>query len=240
VNKIALFLPCYNEALRLNIQSILGFIQEQNYLIDFYFIDDGSKDLTGDVIKDNLVNHKNSFLIKLNHNLGKGNALRNGILKHYYKPYKYYGFVDADLDIPLSQVIKLYEELENSQYLIAITNRNLYHNFDFKRVRSFSSIAMVQIANNIIQLQPKIKDTQCGCKLFKRDVVEICFGNEFISEWLFDIEIFLRMKKNMISARETICEVPLKDLGKSVKSNFEFGQNFKIVKQLLRINAYYN
>lgn len=240
MNEIALFLPCFNEALRLKIQSILSFIQEQNDLIDFYFIDDGSKDLTSDIIKDNLVNNKNSFLIKLKHNMGKGNALRNGILKLYSKPYQYYGFVDADLDIPLNQVIKLYGQLENSKYLIAITSRNLYQNFNFRRVRSFSSIAMVNIANNIIQFQPKIKDTQCGCKLFKREVVEICFGNEFISEWLFDIEIFLRMKTNIIDSRQNICEVPLKDLGESVKSNFEFGQNFKILRQLFKINAYYN
>jgi hypothetical protein len=240
VNEIALFLPCFNEALRLKIQSILNFIHEQDHLIDFYFIDDGSKDSTSDIIKDNLVNNKNSFLIKLTHNLGKGNAIRDGILKVYSKPYQYYGFVDADLDIPLNQVIKLYGQLENSNYLMAITSRNLYHNFNFRRVRSFSSIAMVNIANNIIQFQPKIKDTQCGCKLFKREVVEICFENEFISEWLFDIEIFLRFKKNIIDSRRNICEVPIKDLGESAKSNFEFGQNFKILRQLFKINAYYN
>lgn len=240
MNKIALFLPCFNEALRLKIQSILSFIQEQNHLIDFYFIDDGSKDSTSDIIKNNLVNNKNSFLIELNYNLGKGNAVRNGILQAYGKPYQYYGFVDADLDIPLNQVIKLYGKLENSHYLMAITSRNLYQNFNFRRIRSFSSIAMVNIANNIIQYQPKIKDTQCGCKLFKREVVEICFGDEFISEWLFDIEIFLRLKKNRNDSRQNICEVPLKYLGKSIKSNFEFRQNFKILKQLLRINAHYN
>ena len=130
MNEIALFLPCFNEAQRLNIQFILNFIQEQEHLIDFYFIDDGSKDSTSEIIFAHLVNNKNSFLINLTYNMGKGNALRKGILEIYNKPYKYFGFVDADLDIPLSQVVKLHEQLDNSDYLITITSRNLYNDFN--------------------------------------------------------------------------------------------------------------
>ena len=39
-------------------------------------------------------------------------------------------------------------------------------------------------------LQIKVYDTQCGCKVFSRDLASEVFIDEFISRWLFDVEIF--------------------------------------------------
>lgn len=237
--KIALFIPCFNEEKRLKIDSIRTFIEENSETFDFYFIDDGSKDATSYVILQNLIDNKYTFLIRLDNNLGKGNALREGILQVKSMPYKYFGFIDADLDIPLKQIKKLHSEIQGTSYLIGVSNRNLFSGFSIFRFRSIGSIAMVTIANQIIQLSPNLKDTQCGCKLFKRELLDI-FNDEFISEWLFDIELFLRLKKKFPNARRYIREVPLNDLGRTSKSNFNFFRNLKIFKQLYLINKHYN
>ncbi|WZL88432.1 glycosyltransferase [Salinimicrobium sp. 3283s] len=239
MKKIALFIPCYNEENRLKIAPFQKFIKANKGQIDFYFINDGSLDNTGKRINDNLVDEKTVFLIQLNKNLGKGNALREGIISIKDKEYHTYGFIDADMDIPLEQILKLYNNLIPSPYLMAISSRDLYRSIKISRFRSLSSVAMVFIANHIIQFKPELKDTQCGCKLFKSELLDICFKDPFISEWLFDIELFLRIKKDDPKSREKICEVPLRDLEKSGKSGFKIVENFKIFRQLYQINKHY-
>lgn len=239
-NKIALFIPCYNEEKRFKIEKFQNFIKKYDQLIDFYFINDGSADSTIEIIRQQFTNDKNSFLIDLGRNLGKGNAIRAAILKNCDQSYEFYGFIDADLDIPLGQVVKLYEKLDNSSYSVAISRRDLYGSLNIYRFRSISSIIMLFIANRVIGINPGLKDTQCGCKLFKKEVVSLCFEEEFISEWLFDIEIFLRLKNATIDCRKIIYEVPLEKLGKSGVSKFLFFRNFKILFQLHKINKQYN
>jgi dolichyl-phosphate beta-glucosyltransferase len=237
--KIALFIPCYNEESRLKVEDIRAFILQNCDNVDFIFIDDGSSDATGDLIQERLVDNKSAYLIRLEKNLGKGNALREGISRNLNKPYEYFGFIDADLDIPFPQVNKLFNVLSNSDCLIAISRRDLVGNISFNRLRSFSSVVMLLIANKIIQFNPDLKDTQCGCKLFKKEIVEQCFKEEFISDWLFDIEIFLRLKNKMDNPRPLICEVPLLNISNSGSSRFHFRKNLKIGKQLYMIKKHY-
>lgn len=238
--EIALFIPCYNEEERLNVNAFKAFIQEKSTEIDFFFIDDGSNDDTSLVISTSFLGFTNVSLIKLDKNLGKGNALRAGILHNSNMHYKFYGFIDADLDIPLDQVNLLYQEMVNSSILLAISKRGLKSNFKIFNLRSAASLLMVDIANRIIGYDLKLKDTQCGCKMLHKEIVEICFKDEFISEWLFDIELFLRIKKNFEDPRSLISEVNLHKVEKNGKSKFRFRQNLKIIQQLYQINKYYN
>jgi len=45
-------------------------------------------------------------------------------------------------------------------------------------------------------LRLPIEDTQCGAKVFRAALVPVLFKRNFFSRWLFDIEMFLRMKKH--------------------------------------------
>lgn len=237
---VALFIPCYNEEKRLKVKEFLVFIRNNSKRFDFYFIDDGSKDDTSKIIRDNIVDNANVFLITLPENLGKGKALRLGFLENQQKPYKYYGFIDADLDIPLDQINRLYSQIEDSKYFITTSKRNLMEEISIFRLRSFSSIVMILVANKLIGFDPKLQDTQCGCKLFKKEIIYLCFGKEFISEWLFDIEIFMRLKNNLPNSRELIKEVPVTHINKSGISNYKFSQNIKVFKQLFNIYSRYS
>lgn len=40
-----------------------------------------------------------------------------------------------------------------------------------------------------------IEDTQCGAKVFKREIIPMAYNKKFLSRWLFDVEIFVRLKK---------------------------------------------
>tara|TARA_B100000795_G_scaffold10806_1_gene7565 strand:+ start:91 stop:318 length:228 start_codon:yes stop_codon:yes gene_type:complete len=40
----------------------------------------------------------------------------------------------------------------------------------------------------------KFYDTQCGCKVLARKLSIQVFADSFISRWLFDVELFFRIK----------------------------------------------
>ena len=42
-------------------------------------------------------------------------------------------------------------------------------------------------------LKMDFKDTQCGAKIFSKDVIDISFREKFVTQWIFDVEIFKRI-----------------------------------------------
>ena len=62
--------------------------------------------------------------------------------------------------------------------------------------RSFSrhviSRLFVTLASALLHLPAY--DTQCGAKLFRRGAVLPLFSDAFVSRWLFDIELYLRLR----------------------------------------------
>jgi hypothetical protein len=48
-------------------------------------------------------------------------------------------------------------------------------------------------------------DSQCGAKLFRTELVDEVFAEAFVSRWIFDLEVLLRLKKRYL------IEYPLKN-----------------------------
>lgn len=239
MKNLLLIIPCYNEENRFRQKEIGDFIHEYKF-IDFCFVNDGSTDGTANYITKHFVNVNNCFLISFPNNLGKGNAIRQTLLQLKKKDYHLYGFIDADSEIPFSQVLNLIEEINKGNFLMAISCRNLMQELKFNRSRSILSLLMMKIANQIIGFKPGLPDTQCGNKIFRREVLDACFSETFLSQWLFDIEVFLRFKKKYPDARKLITIVPLVAVDRSHgKSNFKLFQNLKLVKQLMQIWLHY-
>ena len=236
---LLLIIPCYNEENRFRLKEIKTFV-EQHDRIDFCFVNDGSTDGTVACIKKHFLNHENCFLISFVENSGKGNAIRKAFLYKEQADYRYYGFIDADLEIPFSQVLLLLEEIKKGNFLMVISSRNLRKNLKLRRYRSILSFVMMKVANTLIGFDTDLPDTQCGNKIFRKEILKICFEEKFLSEWLFDIEVFLRFKKKYPEGRNLIQSVPLVALDKSIgKSSFRILQNLKLAKQLLNICVHY-
>lgn len=236
---IALFIPCYNEARRLNVSAFEEFILSHTGIIDFYFVDDGSQDNTSAIITEKLLFPGSSFLISTGKNLGKGNALVFSFSKVDIQKYEYISFIDSDGDIPFGQVLKLHERIKQENAQIAISNRDFIKNFQFFHLRSYVSLLMVWFANHLIGFEILIKDTQCGCKMFRSELVKYCFEENFISEWLFDIEMFIRYRQQFENSRQYIVEVPLKNTLNAKKSRSKLFSSPKIVYQLYQIHRNY-
>ena len=87
----------------------------------------------------------------------------------------------------------------------------------------------------------KVYDTQCGCKVFTKEVSELLFKKKFLSKWLFDVELFFRM---MIvfgkeKAIQKMNEVPLKSWIEKGNSKVKPTYFFKLWIDLYQINKRY-
>jgi hypothetical protein len=87
--------------------------------------------------------------------------------------------------------------------------------------RHFFGRAFATLVGFLLKLE--CYDSQCGAKLFRKELINQLFGEPFISRWIFDIELFLRLKEHRA------IEYPLKEW-RDVR-----GGKVNIVKMLPRV-----
>jgi len=192
----AIIIPCYNEGKRLNQQAFLSFLaNNKNYHL--FLVDDGSTDNTFKVLTElETQNPTQITTLKNDKNLGKGETVRNGMLAAYNtNSFAQIGFLDADLSTPLTEFVVL------TNFLIQ-HNKKAVFGSRLKRVgaaieRSLIRHLVGRFFATLIGWTIKIPfyDTQCGAKVFNSDVIPTIISTPFVSRWLFDVEIILRLKQ---------------------------------------------
>lgn len=244
-NHTALIIPCYNEADRLDTGKFISFLSE-NKNIHIIFVNDGSKDNTVGVLKRiHLAVPENSSVVDLKENGGKANAVRQGVL-FALKSLRFcsnIGFLDADLATSLEEFVAMDQFLtENNYYKVLIGSRMSRMGAQIQRKASrklFSAVVgmMIQSVSKL-----PINDTQCGAKIFNRDMAASVFAEEFHTDWLFDVEIFVRIRqqygKNYAVSR--IYEYPLMRWINMDGSKVSMKEIYRTPVMIAKIGLYYN
>lgn len=180
------------------------------------------------------------LVIDSNKNQGKAEAIRLGMLT-IFKNYNfdYIGYFDADLATPLSMILILENELNNSNYKIAIGSRlkRLGAEVNRSKYRHFFGRIFATIADNILKLG--VYDTQCGAKLIEYNIAKTIFEAPFISKWLFDIELIARILDNYQDGAKMIVEVPVNKWTEIAGSKIKFSEIFCFPYELLKIKNCY-
>ena len=102
---IAVIIPCYNEFNRLNTKEFSSFLsKEKNQHISFLFVNDGSQDNTIDLLRELASKFEKVSFINLEENVGKAEAIRQGVLHSKSQQFDYIGYFDADLAAPLDEI----------------------------------------------------------------------------------------------------------------------------------------
>jgi glycosyltransferase involved in cell wall biosynthesis len=203
------------------------------------FVNDGSKDNTLKVLND-LRKGREDFITVYDceKNGGKAEAVRQGMLyMAKQEDLDYIGFLDADLSTDLSDFDDLVKTIESSDYKIVSGSRISRMGADIAKESSRQIISLT--INYIIRkiLKMDFKDTQCGAKIFHKDVIDISFKEKFVTQWIFDVEIFKRMTLHfgLEKAKEILCEQPLKRWIHADGSKLSMKDSVKIVFQLGQI-----
>ncbi len=227
IKELSIVIPCYNEEKRIvdTLQKIIDYSVEKIESCEIIIVDDGSIDKTCDVLKPYLATNI-VRLIKLKRNMGKGYAVRKGVLA---SKYKWVLFTDADNSTSIEMVERLYGY--TNRYKLIIGSRNLK---DSNRVikqpfyRSFSGNIFPVLVRVILGI--KIKDTQCGFKLMERDITKELFKKQEEYRFAFDVELI----KNCLEFNIPVKEVAI-DWYNDTSSKVKFKDAVDMFKTLWRL-----
>ena len=240
---VGVVIPCYNEEDRLS-SDIFQEFAHKNLGYHLCFVNDGSTDNTLAVLEDLRKGNEDTISIfNCEKNGGKAEAVRQGVLHLSKDPQlDYIGYLDADLSTDLKDFDELVQTLENSDFKIVSGSRISRMGADITKESARKIISMT--INFIIQkiLGMPFKDTHCGAKIMDREIATLMFNKKFITRWLFDVEIFMRMRKHYgkEKVQELICEQPLKRWIHADGSKLSMKDSITIVGQLAKIAVQYN
>ncbi len=203
----SLVIPAYNEANR--IEACLRSVGEWRrsrpggWEWEVLVVDDGSSDATASIAERCAGQVGLPLrLIRHAHNLGKGAAIRTGVLASVGDPVL---ISDTDLSTPLAEWMKLAERLPS--HPVVIGSRAIDEALVGRRQPAYRRL-LGKAGNVLVRMLalPGIRDTQCGFKLFRGDVAREIFRDARIDGFAFDMEILYLARQRGYA----IAEVPVR------------------------------
>jgi len=198
MEQLSIVIPCYNEEKRIEktLKIIKDYCEHNISKYEIILVNDGSTDNTG-ILLDKYRNDKIKVLTFYG-NCGKGAAVKKGIET---SEYNYILFTDADNSTPIEQIEKLYPFIQNNDIVIGSREIDSSSVIVSQHIgRKFIGWCFRQLYYLLLGL--KIKDTQCGFKLFRRENALKIFNEMKIERWAFDVEILYLYKKYKYSILE--------------------------------------
>jgi glycosyltransferase involved in cell wall biosynthesis len=233
-----IIIPCYNEEKGLPINEYTNFIENSHDVL-LCFVNDGSSDNTLTVLE----NLKNTYpskveVVSYSKNVGKAEAIRTG-MKYCYTNYnyKYIAYLDADLATTLEECYSMRSYFNDEiEFVFGSRIKRIGANIDRKKSRFLIGRIIATAISTILKLP--VYDTQCGCKLFTKNLADKVFIAPFISKWLFDVEIINRIieiygRNNVLNK---MMEVPLKSWIEKGDSKVKTSYMFKLWIDLYKIS----
>jgi dolichyl-phosphate beta-glucosyltransferase len=196
---LSIIIPAHNEEQRLplNLTKIDAFLKDQPYGAEVIVVENGSSDSTVEVVQAFAKTHPNIRLLEVE-SRGKGLAVRAGMLAARGE----YRFIcDADLSMPIDELVNfLPPYVDGHDVLIASREAEGSRRMNEPPHRRLIG----RIANRIINLTalPGFEDTQCGFKMFRREVAEDLFSVQRMNGIGFDIELLFIAQKRGYKIQE--------------------------------------
>jgi dolichyl-phosphate beta-glucosyltransferase len=216
--RVSVVIPAYNEARRLpsTLSAWRGYLATQPFDWEVVVVDDGSRDDTAAVATGIA-----SRVIQLQPNRGKGGAVKAGVLEAQGSVIAY---ADADLNIGPEHLSEALRLLDNGADLVA-GRRNLAAYAAAEGPVRLLAGGLVQLTRRTL-VMASIRDTQCGFKVFRRELALQVFNRTRITSFAFDIEVLFLARR--LGAR--IVELP-------VRTTYRAESTFNVRKHLPRFLA---
>lgn len=238
--KHGIVVPCFNESSRLELSTFIEFARIHIDTV-LCFVNDGSTDATRSTLADvKNLQHENVYIFNVEENAGKANAVRKGALFLYRETdAETIGFLDADLSTSFEEYNNLVVEIECNEHLqLVFGSRNMDEGsgqIERNPARKLLSDFIRLLIYFITRL--RIADTQCGAKVFRRELIPTIYTSSFFSRWLFDVEILLRLKKKLGAKRliEGLLEKQLNEWVHMEGSKLNLKDSIMIPLNLLQI-----
>ncbi|MBS2032964.1 MAG: glycosyltransferase [Deltaproteobacteria bacterium] len=211
MSEALLIVPCFNEASRLDHAELLRLAARPE--VALCFVDDGSTDDTLAELQ-SLANQRPEKIQvqSLPQNVGKAEAVRQGLLGAVAAGRDIIGFVDADLATPVDEIVRLLGELvRRPEAEIVIGARVAMAGAVIDRHASRHLTGRIFATAASLVLGEPFYDTQCGAKVFRNTpALRSAIEERFLSRWAFDVELLGRLQQaSKLTAGGRTIEVPL-------------------------------
>jgi dolichyl-phosphate beta-glucosyltransferase len=166
------------------------FVAAQTYPIEVIVVNNNSRDTTLQIAQHFAAAHPYARVLNQPRQ-GKGAAVQTGMLAGQGE---YLFICDADFSMPVEEISKFIPPAVD-HYDVAIASREApgARRVDEPQYRHL----MGRVFNFIVRVLaiPGIQDTQCGFKVFRREVARDVFTLQTIDGWGFDVEVlFIALK----------------------------------------------
>lgn len=197
--KISVCIPMYNEAAIIadNAKKLWQYMEE-NFVTpggerdyEIIYSNDGSKDGCDKIVES--LNLPGIKVVGYESNKGKGFAVKTAMLASSGDIVM---FTDADLAYGTDVIKQMADAFEaNPDSMLVIGSRNLtddgYSNYTLlRKIASKAYIKVLCVVGGF-----KLSDSQCGCKGFRREAVDMIFPKLEVNGFAFDFEALLWASK---------------------------------------------
>lgn len=222
---ITVIIPAYNEERRLGntLKKIIRYLKEGGFEYEIIVVDDGSKDNTVNIAQ----KFKAVKVLKNKENKGKGYSVKRGVMESKKDLVL---FSDSDLSTPIEELEKFIPYIKDHDIIIG-SRRMKDSDVRVKQpfYRTWAGKIFPIIVNII--LVRNIRDTQCGFKLFKKDVAKKLFPMQRIFGFSFDAEILYLANK----FKYKIKEIPVVWINSGNSKLNLIKDSFRMFQELLKI-----
>jgi dolichyl-phosphate beta-glucosyltransferase len=228
--ELSVVIPAFNEEDRLpkTVMETINWCRRNVASYELIITDDGSSDETLEIARLFSKYDGNIKVLACPH-LGKGSAVRIGILNALGSHVL---FMDADGATPLDEIPKLMAQID-AGYAVAIGSRIIRNagetvvktSLHRKLIgRTFAAFV------NIFAIKG-IADTQCGFKMFRKDITKELFSRQKINGFAFDVELLYLASKLSLP----MAEVPVNWINQKGSKVNLVTDSIKMLKDIFKI-----
>ena len=182
---VTVVVPAFNEATRLAATLPVLAAHALRHDMEIVVVDDGSTDHTAQLAAAILGPPRAGHVVRLEHNMGKGAAVRAGVAVARGDAVV---FMDADLATDLGDLPALLAGLDDHDIVIG-SRRVAGAVVSDGAGRRQIGAAFNVVVRSLTGLS--IADTQCGCKAFRADAARRVFALARTDGFAFDVELLL-------------------------------------------------
>lgn len=199
--KISVIIPAKDEEKRLPrfLRTVVDYCRRSSQAYEIIVVDDGSKDKTVASIMPFKQEYGDLKVISLERNHGKGYAVKQGF---FAARGDIVLFLDAD-GSTLPDEIERHLDWFNKGYDIVIGSRVLKDGQSVVQTRAYrkwvGGVFNFLVSRLLIR---GIKDTQCGFKMFRAEIIPTLFGRLYLEGFGFDLEVLYLAQKMQIPIKE--------------------------------------
>ncbi len=185
---LCIVIPVYNEEKRIgpSLDKIIAYLADKPWSRELVLVDDGGSDGGIKLACDILEGHEPYRVISYGRNMGKGYALKQGMLASQGQIVL---FTDADLSTPIEELDKILPWFEEGFDIVQGSRKMPGAMVERHQPWLRENMGKVFTALSNLIAEVNVRDVTCGFKCYRGAVAHDLYTRQRIFNWSFDAEI---------------------------------------------------